>query len=241
MPLPVPLLLIENVGKIDPLGEQLAVSSVMVEPNWFVMGLKLAVTCAEAAPEPAIARMPVRKTPAQIVRRALIVETMVALFPSQALHRADLLLLLFDHTKEARHFFAEAERYGVGRHGFTLPIRGPAGERALFSISAHATDEHWHRWRFTYLKDFRLLADYFHDHAMRLAGLRSNEVLRPLSAREKQCLEGLLQGRAPGQMAASFDLSTSAVHAYLRTAKRKLNCSTLEQTIAKAIQLDLVR
>ena len=95
MPLPVPLLLIENVGKIDPLGEQLAVSSVMVEPNWFVMGLKFAVTCAEAAPEPAIARMLVRKTPAQIVRKALIVETMVALFPSQALHRADLLLLLF--------------------------------------------------------------------------------------------------------------------------------------------------
>jgi DNA-binding CsgD family transcriptional regulator len=145
------------------------------------------------------------------------------------------------HTKEARRFFAEAERFGVGRHGFTLPIRGPAGERALFSISAHATDEHWHRWRFTYLKDFRLLADYFHDHAMRLAGLRSNEVLRPLSAREKQCLEGLLQGKAPGQMAVSFDLSTSAVHAYLRTAKRKLNCSTLEQAIAKAIQLDLIR
>lgn len=145
------------------------------------------------------------------------------------------------HTKEARHFFAEAERHGVGRHGFTMPIRGPAGERALFSISAHATDEQWHRWRFAYLKDFRLLADYFHDHAMRLAGLRSNEILKPLSAREKQCLEALLQGKAPGQVAASFDLSASAVHAYLRTARRKLNCSTLEQAIAKAIQLDLIR
>jgi hypothetical protein len=27
-------------------------------------------------------------------------------------------------TADARHFFAEARSYGVGRHGFTLPIRG---------------------------------------------------------------------------------------------------------------------
>jgi hypothetical protein len=41
--------------------------------------------------------------------------------------------------------------------------------------------------------------------------LRSDEVLKPLSTREKQCPEGLLQGKAPGQMAASFGLSASAV------------------------------
>jgi hypothetical protein len=41
--------------------------------------------------------------------------------------------LTVEHDKpEARHLFAEAESYGVGRHGITLPIRGPAGERALF-------------------------------------------------------------------------------------------------------------
>ena len=36
--------------------------------------------------------------------------------------------LTVEHDKpEARHLFAEAESYGVGRHGITLPIRGPAG------------------------------------------------------------------------------------------------------------------
>ncbi len=145
------------------------------------------------------------------------------------------------HTKEARHFFAEAERYGVGRHGYTIPIRGPAGERALFTITANVTDENWHRWRFFHLRDFHLLAHYFHDRAMRLAGLRPAHVARRLSVREKQCLASLIQGRAPGQIAASLGISVSAVHAYLRTVRRKLECATIEQAIAKAIRSDLLQ
>jgi DNA-binding CsgD family transcriptional regulator len=144
------------------------------------------------------------------------------------------------HTKEARHFFAEAESHGVGRHGFTLPIRGPAGERALFTITTNDTDEHWYRWRYSHLQDFHLLAQYFHDRAVRLAGLRHENVMRPLAPREKECLEHLIQGQAPGQIAATLELSQSAVHAYLRTARLKLECTTMEQAIAKAIRFEIL-
>jgi DNA-binding CsgD family transcriptional regulator len=144
-------------------------------------------------------------------------------------------------SKQARHFFTEAESYGVGRHGFTLPIRGPAGERALFTITTNATDDHWHRWRFSYLRDFHLLAHYFHDRAMCVAGLRPADVMRPLSSRERQCLERLIRGQAPGQIADALDLSVSAVHAYLRGARQKLECATIEQAITKAIRLDLIQ
>ena len=145
------------------------------------------------------------------------------------------------HTPEARHFFAEAESYGVGRHGITLPVRGPAGERALFTITANATDEHWHRWRCSYLQDFHLLAHHFHDRAMCLAGLRLDHAMRALSRREQQCLQYLMRGQAPGQIAAALELSGSAVHGYLRTARRKLECATIEQAIAKAGRLDLIQ
>ncbi len=141
----------------------------------------------------------------------------------------------------ARHFFAEAASHGVGRHGFTLPIRGPVGERALFSINANATDEHWCRWRFTYLRDFHVLAYYFHERAMGLAGLRPDHVMRPLSRREQQCLQMLVDGQTPGQIAAALVLSDSAVHGYLRTARRKLDARTVEQAVAKAVRLSLVR
>ena len=150
--------------------------------------------------------------------------------------------LSVDHSSnDARRFFAEAESYGVGRHGFTLPIRGLAGERALFTITANVTDEHWHRWRFSHLRDFHLLAQYFHDRAMHLADLRSNATVRPLSPREKQCLESLMRGQAPSQMSYTLGLSVSAIHAYLRTARQKLECSTAEQAIAKAIRLEIIQ
>jgi DNA-binding CsgD family transcriptional regulator len=144
------------------------------------------------------------------------------------------------HTKEARQFFAEAASYGVGRHGITLSIRGPAGERALFTINADVNDEHWHRWRLKYVHEVQLLAHYFHDRAMRVAGLRDMRTLRPLAARERQCLEGIARGQAPGQIASELNVSLSAVHAYLRSVRMKLESTTVEQAIAKAIRLDII-
>ena len=143
-------------------------------------------------------------------------------------------------TVDARHFFTEARSYGVGSHGFTLPIRGIAGEHALFTITANATDDQWHRWRLGYLHDFHLAAQYLHDRAMRLAGFRPDNAMRPLSRREQQCLQQLMHGQTPGQIAATLNLSASAVHTYLRTGRRKLGCATIEQAVAKAVRFDLL-
>ena len=50
-----------------------------------------------------------------------------------------------------------------------------------------------------------------------------------------------MRGQAPGQISAALELSGSAVHGYLRTARRKLECATIEQAIAKAGRLDLIQ
>ena len=44
-----------------------------------------------------------------------------------------------------------------------------------------------------------------------------------------------------GGIADALGLSVSAVHAYLRTARRKLECASIEQAIAKAIRVDLIQ
>ena len=141
-----------------------------------------------------------------------------------------------DHeTPARRHFFAQAESYGVGRHGFTLPIRGPDGERALFTITSNETDHQWHRWRHARLRDFHLVAHYLHDAAMRLAGLRGTSAMRSLSRRERQCLQGIAAGRTPQQIANSLSISAGAVHLYLRSTRKKLHSATIEEAVAKAI------
>jgi DNA-binding CsgD family transcriptional regulator len=141
-------------------------------------------------------------------------------------------------TPAASHFFAEARKHGVGRHGLTFPIRGASGERALFSISSNATDHHWHEWRPTYLRDFHLVAHYFHDRAMRLAGLRLDPGGRPLSRRERESLQLLARGRTPQQIADDLNVSASAIHLYLRSGREKLRCTTTEQAIAKVMALE---
>jgi DNA-binding CsgD family transcriptional regulator len=147
-----------------------------------------------------------------------------------------------DHeTPAARHFFAEAESHGVGRHGITLPIRGINGERALFTFTSNQTDDYWHRWRYAHLRDFHLVANYLHDRAMQLAGMRTGSAMRPLSRRERQCVQGLADGRTPQQIAVSLKVSASAVHLYLGAARRKLDCATIDQAVAKAICFELIQ
>ncbi|UTD26045.1 LuxR family transcriptional regulator [Bradyrhizobium sp. WD16] len=149
--------------------------------------------------------------------------------------------MTIDHASPtARQFFAAAESHGVGRHCFTLPIRGPYGERALFTFTSNETDHHWHRWRHVHLRDFHLVAHYLHDRVMQLAGLRPGPAIRPLSRREQQCLQLLAEGRTPQQVADGLDLSASAVHLYLRSARHKLKCTTIEQAIGKAVRLELI-
>jgi hypothetical protein len=90
--LPVLPLAIENVGEIEPLGEQLAVSSVIVEPKLFVIVVKLAVTCADAAPAPAIANAAARSIPEQNLETAFKAPVIVVSFNLQMLHHAACLV-----------------------------------------------------------------------------------------------------------------------------------------------------
>jgi DNA-binding CsgD family transcriptional regulator len=147
-----------------------------------------------------------------------------------------------DHeTEAAKRFFAEAEAHGVGRHGFTLPIRGPYGERALFTFTSNETDHHWYKWRYEYLRDFSLISHYLHDRAMHLAGFRPDPETRQLSRREQQCLQRLAAGETSGEIAHSLNVSASAVRLYLKSASRKLACATVEQAAVKATILELLR
>jgi len=144
-------------------------------------------------------------------------------------------------TSVAKQFFDEAEAHGVCRHGLTLPLRGPRGERALFTINSNESDHYWHRRRYSYMQEFHVVAYYLHDRAMQLAGMRADYATRPLSRRERQCVQGLANGHTPQQIGSCLNVSPSAVHLYLGAARRKLNCARIDQAVAKAICFELVQ
>lgn len=145
-----------------------------------------------------------------------------------------------DHeTLEAQRFFREADRYDVGRQGVTLPIRGPAGERALFTVTSNASAQEWARKCSLYMGEFQIIAHFVHDRAIALSGYRQRKDKVGLSPRETQCLALAIKGLHNKQIAGQLNLSTSIVQLYLQNARHKLHCTSLAEAAAKAVQLEI--
>ena len=143
-------------------------------------------------------------------------------------------------SSEAISFFKEADRYGVGRHGVTMPVRGPAGERALFTITSNLSEMEWQYYHFNYIKEFQIISHYFHDRVMQLSGHRMAPSAHILSRREMECLELTADGLVPKRVATRLKISDSAVRLYLRSAVRKLGCASTHQAVAKMVTLELI-
>ena len=48
--------------------------------------------------------------------------------------------------KAVKDFLKEAMSYGVGRQGYSIPLRGPNGQFALFTVNHECSDEEWARF-----------------------------------------------------------------------------------------------
>lgn len=142
-------------------------------------------------------------------------------------------------TTAVRHFFREAESYGVGTHGVTIPIRGPNNERALLAATCNVSDREWQDRRPDFLRDFHAMAHFFHDRAAYLSGQRTEPPPR-LSNREQQCIQMIAMGHQPKAIARILGISEPAIRLYTKSARHKLRCATLAQAVARAVKLDLI-
>jgi DNA-binding CsgD family transcriptional regulator len=138
----------------------------------------------------------------------------------------------------ARHLFKEAESYGVGRSGVTIPIRGPNGERALFTATSNLSQREWEERKQGYIRNCHLIAHFFHARAVYLSGFRKD--VPKLSSRERQCMKLVADGLQAKVISHELGISESAVRLYTRSARHKLRCGTLAEGAVKATQLELI-
>ena len=144
-------------------------------------------------------------------------------------------------SARARSFFQEANSFGVGRHGLTIPIRGSSGERSLFSATSNLPRSEWRKLRRSNKHDLQILSHYMHEKVLSVSGLRKSAGYRKLSRREQQCLELLARGLVSKRIAARLQISENAVRLYLKLAKRKLDAATIYQAIARASFLEIIQ
>lgn len=142
--------------------------------------------------------------------------------------------------KAAIAFRAEAVAAGVGNQGYSIPIRGPRGQFALFSISDNAADADWADFTEKNRRDLILCAHSFNQKALELEGKRMPEPVKPLSGREVDVLTYLAMGYSRGQVAQTLAISEHTLRAYVESARFKLGATNTMHAVARAVAEGLI-
>ena len=138
-------------------------------------------------------------------------------------------------SKAARAFLADAVAHGVGTQGFSIPIRGPNGQFALFSISDTQSDADWRVFTEEHQRDLIVVAHYLNQKALDIARRRTPMAQRPLSKREVDTLTYLAMGYSRAQVAEILTISEHTLRAYIESARFKLNAENTIHAVCMAM------
>ncbi len=142
-------------------------------------------------------------------------------------------------SKAARQFLTDAVEHGVGNQGYTIPIRGPNGQFALFTVCDDATDADWATFIDRRSRDLMLIAHDFNRKALEFDA----KDLSPdanLSPRELSALTLLAKGRSRAQAAGELSISEHTLRVYIETARHKLGAMNTTHAVARALSQGLI-
>ncbi len=142
--------------------------------------------------------------------------------------------------KAARQFLTDAIEHGIGNQGYSIPIRGPNGQFALFTTSHNCDDDTWEEFTKTHGRDLILIAHYFNRQALELEPNRAPEQSRQLSPRELDAMTLLAMGYSRAQVANTLSISEHTLRVYIERARFKLGAMNTTHAVARAIGCGLI-
>lgn len=143
-------------------------------------------------------------------------------------------------SKAARKFRSEAMAYGVGNQGYSVPVRGPVGQFALFTVSHNCDDATWEGFTNDHGRDLILIAHYFNRKALEFEPDRTEEAPQSLSPRETDAMTLLAMGYSRAQVADSLEISEHTLRVYVESARFKLGAMNTTHAVARAIARGLI-
>lgn len=143
-------------------------------------------------------------------------------------------------SKGARQLYEDAREAGVGTHGLTIPIRGPKGQFAHFTVTLDGTDSEWQRFSEENLHDMLTAGHFMNQKALEIRGAEAVEAEVALSRREIDVLTSLALGYSRKDAAAALSISEHTLRVYVESARTKLKCANVTHTVAEAIKVGLV-
>lgn len=143
-------------------------------------------------------------------------------------------------AKTARAFQLEAIEHGVGNQGFSVPIRGPNGQFALFTASHSGNDADWVEFTQAHSRDLILIAHYFNRKALEFEPDRAQEQAQSLSPREVDAMTYLAMGYSRAQVANTLSISEHTLRVYIESARFKLGAMNTTHAVARALSRGLI-
>lgn len=143
-------------------------------------------------------------------------------------------------SRAARAFRKDAISFGIGNQGFSVPIRGPNGQFALFTVSHTTSDEEWSEFTIRMQRDLILIAHFLNVKALELEKGRAPEPVRALSPRETDALTFLAMGYSRGQVSEMLSISEHTLRAYIECARFKLGGLNTTHAVARALAEGLI-
>ncbi len=142
-------------------------------------------------------------------------------------------------SKGVRNFLGEAIDSGVGNQGFSVPIRGPSGQFALFTVSDNASDDQWMLYTEENIRDLILVSHYVNQKALELERGTDHTPTVSLSPRETDALTLLAMGYSRAQAAESLSISEHTLRVYIESARFKLAAMNTTHAVARALSQGL--
>lgn len=143
-------------------------------------------------------------------------------------------------SKAARAFISEAREYGVGNQGFSIPIRGPNGQFALFTANHTCSDSEWSSFIEEHRRALVLIAHYFNEKALELEPDRTPDQKQALSPREIDAMTLLAMGYSRAQVADTLSISEHTLRVYIESARFKLGALNTTHAVARAMSRGLI-
>lgn len=143
-------------------------------------------------------------------------------------------------SKASRSFLGAAVDAGVGNQGYSVPVRGPSGQFALFTISHRAGDDAWQKFRAAHLSDVILLSHFINQKALEIERGSDHVPAQKLSPREIDALTMLAAGLNRAQAAESLSISEHTLRVYIEGARLKLGATNTTHAVAKALSQSLL-
>ncbi|MCZ4255104.1 autoinducer binding domain-containing protein [Sulfitobacter sp. PR48] len=143
-------------------------------------------------------------------------------------------------SKTARAFFAEALEYGVGNQGLSVPLRGPNGQFALFTINHSCMDAEWEAFVAEHRHELILIAHFLNEKALEFEPDRLPETAQALSPREVDAMTLLAAGQSRAQVADQLQISEHTLRVYIESARFKLGALNTTHAVARALSRGLI-